>query len=114
MRQLEMSLRVSRPVLIGHNMLFDLCFLYNTFIGPLPNTWSAFRREIQVLFPRITDTKALALKDSAIEGGDPLAELFEREKWACPQFSWDAVCLWGGRGKAHNAGFDSKFEPFRQ
>lgn len=40
----------------------DLVFLYNTFIGPLPDTYLGFLKEINQLFPNIFDTKVMAIK----------------------------------------------------
>lgn len=46
-----------RKILIGHNMFCDLIYLYNSFIDPLPKSYSQFKREINSLFPVIYDTK---------------------------------------------------------
>lgn len=48
-----------RP-LIGHNMFLDLVYLYQNFMGQLPDTIDAFAAEIHKLFPVIVDTKYLA------------------------------------------------------
>ncbi|CAK7199078.1 hypothetical protein SEUCBS139899_001746 [Sporothrix eucalyptigena] len=47
------------PILVGHNMFLDLCFLYAAFFGPLPDTLDQFGVVIHKLFPRIMDTKHL-------------------------------------------------------
>lgn len=53
----EEKLRAETPVLVGHNMFLDLCFLYTTFFGPLPDTLDGFGHIVHELFPRILDTK---------------------------------------------------------
>ncbi|CAK7265495.1 hypothetical protein SEPCBS57363_001612 [Sporothrix epigloea] len=53
----EAKLRGETPVLVGHNMFLDLCFLYATFFGSLPDTLNEFGHTIHELFPRIMDTK---------------------------------------------------------
>ncbi|CAK7263401.1 hypothetical protein SEPCBS119000_000462 [Sporothrix epigloea] len=57
LEQCEAELQVETPILVGHNMFLDLCFLYATFFGPLPDTLEEFGHTIHELFPRILDTK---------------------------------------------------------
>ncbi|OAA54131.1 caf1 family ribonuclease [Niveomyces insectorum RCEF 264] len=59
LRDCEKKLKSKTPVLIGHNMFLDMCFLYEAFVEPLPGTLDEFKHEIHKLFPRIIDTKAL-------------------------------------------------------
>jgi poly(A)-specific ribonuclease len=54
------NLKMKRPVLVGHNLFTDLVYLYQSFIGPLPDSVSEFRIRIHDLFPTIVDTKYLA------------------------------------------------------
>lgn len=53
-------LKTRRPVLVGHNLFTDLVYLYQSFIGQLPDTVTEFRVRIHDLFPTIVDTKYLA------------------------------------------------------
>lgn len=53
-------LRDHRPVLVGHNLFTDLVYLYQCFIGELPETIEEFRILIHDLFPVIVDTKYMA------------------------------------------------------
>lgn len=46
--------------LIGHNMMYDILYLYRQFIGKLPDTYQAFAEEWHKLFPRCFDTKVLS------------------------------------------------------
>ncbi|KAK7744414.1 hypothetical protein SLS62_010138 [Diatrype stigma] len=58
----EEALRKSRPIVVGHNLFYDLVFIYRTFFGPLPDNLDDFLLEIHQLFPRIVDTKYLATR----------------------------------------------------
>ncbi|KAK2031804.1 ribonuclease CAF1 [Colletotrichum zoysiae] len=105
----EDKLKVSPPVIVGHNQFMDLLFLYNTFIDDLPDTLDDFLAEIHELFPLIIDTKLLAIEDQAIEGEDPLQDLYNRlnDRKAMPQITCNTAYGHGRGGKAHDAGFDS-------
>lgn len=46
--------------LIGHNMMYDILYLYRQFIGKLPETYEAFIESWFKLFPRTFDTKVLS------------------------------------------------------
>ncbi|KAF2715528.1 CAF1-domain-containing protein [Pleomassaria siparia CBS 279.74] len=59
-------LKDQQPVIVGHNMFTDLVYLYQCFVGTLPDTLSGFCEAIHELFPRIVDTKYLA----TYAGGD--------------------------------------------
>lgn len=109
LRKYEERLQTSRPVLVGHNFLYDLCFLYDTFIGPLPKTWAQFKARILEHFPRIIDTKVLALQDNPIEGGDPLEDLYKRWDACKPVVEWKGAAHgYGHKAAAHSAGYDSR------
>lgn len=58
--RLKKRLAENRPVIIGHNCLTDLVFMYRCFIGSLPATVEEFQVAIHELFPTILDTKYLA------------------------------------------------------
>ncbi|KXH59117.1 hypothetical protein CSAL01_05484 [Colletotrichum salicis] len=110
LKELETFGRLAKPpTIVGHNQFMDLLFLYNTFIDDLPDTLDEFRAKIHKLFPKIIDTKLLAIKDNTIEGEDPLMDLHNR--FDCnrtqPSISWDTAYGYGRRGTAHQAGFDS-------
>ncbi|OHE91221.1 hypothetical protein CORC01_13498 [Colletotrichum orchidophilum] len=109
LEKLETRLQTRRPVIVGHNQFMDLLFLYNTFIDDLPDTWEDFSAKIHELFPSILDTKLLAIEDEAIEGEDPLKDLynrFDRDRTR-PSVFWEAAYGYGRHGTAHQAGFDS-------
>lgn len=58
---IEQMIRLKRP-LIGHFASLDLGFLYQTFIGELPNTYEEFCRSLRERFPYILDTKVISKK----------------------------------------------------
>jgi len=51
---------------IGHNCMYDFIYLYNQFIGPLPDTYNEFIMLWSEHFPVIFDTKVLASKSDYI------------------------------------------------
>lgn len=55
-RVFDALVKAQKP-LIGHNMLLDVCHIYDAFIGPLPVSAEAFRAEMHACFPVIFDTK---------------------------------------------------------
>lgn len=46
--------------LIGHNMMYDIIFLYNQFVGALPGTYAEFVQKWFEIFPLTFDTKVLS------------------------------------------------------
>lgn len=71
----EEALKKSRPSIIGHNIFYDLVFIYRTFFGPLPDDLDEFLSEIHELFPRIIDTKYLATRKPQGNSGSSYASL---------------------------------------
>ena len=64
-REMGFSLVVSelvnaRKPIIGHNMIYDIAYLYNQFIDTLPETYPEFVREWYTRFPYLYDTKVLS------------------------------------------------------
>jgi len=55
---IKMLIDAKKP-LVGHNPQFDICFLYEKFIAPLPETYLDFCREWRKNFPTLYDTKAV-------------------------------------------------------
>lgn len=64
--RVKRQLKQNRPVMVGHNMFFDLLFFYRCFIGSLPDTLQEFNGAIHDLFPMLADTKYLATHDCGI------------------------------------------------
>ncbi|KAF3938323.1 hypothetical protein ABW19_dt0209328 [Dactylella cylindrospora] len=57
---IDKILELKKP-LVGHNCFTDLCYLYRTFIGHLPDTLDGFRQLLRKEFGIVIDTKFLAL-----------------------------------------------------
>ncbi|KAI1500503.1 ribonuclease H-like domain-containing protein [Biscogniauxia marginata] len=101
----EADLKKRRPVLVGHNMLYDLVFIYNTFFGPLPDGVDDFLHHIHELFPRIVDTKYMHTRGHHMMDSDmSLKELHRSyEGHQFPSVAGSAIL----GGDAHHAGYDS-------
>ncbi|KAF4814747.1 Poly(A)-specific ribonuclease PNLDC1 [Colletotrichum siamense] len=106
---LESKLQLQRPPIVGHNQFFDLLFIYQTFFDDLPPSCGEFFANIYELFPHIIDTKLMAIADQAIEGEDPLADIFDRliGDVSRPSIGWDPAHGYSRRANAHEAGYDS-------
>ena len=55
----------AKKPLLGHNCMYDWVYLYNQFIGKLPETYEEFITHWNKLFPRTFDTKVLAHNSKA-------------------------------------------------
>lgn len=55
----EYLMQAQKPI-IGHNMIYDIIYLYNQFIGELPDTYAEFIQEWNKRFPHVYDTKVLS------------------------------------------------------
>jgi poly(A)-specific ribonuclease len=53
-------LRNNPRVIIGHNCFLDLIYIYNTFIGTLPDTVEEFQQKLHAAWPVIVDTKYMS------------------------------------------------------
>lgn len=61
---IQAMIEAKKPV-IGHNCMYDWLYLYNQFIGPLPETYLQFAQEWSSRFPYTYDTKVLAYNSKA-------------------------------------------------
>lgn len=48
-----------KPI-VGHNMMFDICFIFNQFIADLPELFEEFHKMLPLFFPEVYDTKVLS------------------------------------------------------
>lgn len=64
----ESLLQNKSPVVIGHNILMDLCFLRSNFVAPLPKSLQEFRALARETMPRIVDIEYLFTS-----GGDEMS-----------------------------------------
>jgi poly(A)-specific ribonuclease len=72
----EALIKAQKP-LIGHNMIYDIIYLYNQCIGPLPPTYNDFIKEWITCFPSLYDTKVLATSAQYF-GKTGLGNVFEK------------------------------------
>lgn len=69
LQEYENRLRNRSPVVVGHNILMDLCFLHTNFVAPVPKSLQEFRVLTRERMPRIVDTKYLFTR-----GGDEMSQ----------------------------------------
>jgi poly(A)-specific ribonuclease len=55
----EELIKCKKPI-IGHNMIYDIIYLYNQFIDDLPLTYLEFIQKWNSLFPLVYDNKVLS------------------------------------------------------
>lgn len=111
-KEYERRLRNRSPVVIGHNILMDLCFLHSNFVAPVPKSLQEFRALTRERLPRIVDTKYLFTR-----GGDEMSPDYSLGEclnavnshpfpavavgYTDPPYFYHAPC-------PHQAGYDSK------
>jgi poly(A)-specific ribonuclease len=47
-------------LVIGHNMLLDICHVINQCYFPLPEDYSEFKEMVNCVFPKLLDTKYMS------------------------------------------------------
>jgi poly(A)-specific ribonuclease len=103
-------LKTRRPVLVGHNLFTDLIYLYQSFIGQLPDTVSEFRIRIHDLFPTIVDTKYLATHNcgniNPASSLEQIEETLRTQQIPSIQIHADHT-KYVGKEAFHEAGYDS-------
>lgn len=108
---LMQKLRERRKVLIGHNCMTDLLFLYKMTIGDLPETLNDFREKLHDLFPAIIDTKFLSSCYSEKHGRLALGEVYEDlnlDQSVLPQlYTSGEFDRYTSSAWLHEAGYDS-------
>jgi hypothetical protein len=62
---------------IGHNMMYDILYLFDQFVMPLPDTFLDFSKEWNKRFPHTFDTKVLSLKADYF-GKTALGKVYEK------------------------------------
>lgn len=108
---IQEKLEKKPTTIIGHNMFMDMAFVYQTFIGELPESVVDFQSEIHGLFPRVIDTKFVATSagHAGFQDSSSLSELHNKYKdkpapviEVPPKFNGYA-----NKEKLHEAGYDS-------
>lgn len=61
---IEAIIAAKKP-LIGHNCMYDWLYVYNQFIGPLPETFADFAEKWHEMFPHTFDNKVLCANAKA-------------------------------------------------
>lgn len=105
----EQRIKTNKPIIVGHNMLWDLCFLFNTFIGRLPDTVDEFQKMVSNKMPYIMDTKYLFTRGGHEMMPDlSLDECFTKVQGEeAPLVTSDKVYSYV-KPAPHQAGYDSK------
>jgi len=67
----------SKKPIIGHNCMYDWLYLFNQFIGPLPETYLQFSQQWHERFPYTYDTKVLAYNSKAFYNTS-LGQVYEK------------------------------------
>ena len=73
---IQAMIEAKKPV-IGHNCMYDWIYVYNQFIGPLPETYLQFAQEWNSRFPFTYDTKVLAYNSKAFYNTS-LGQVYEK------------------------------------
>jgi poly(A)-specific ribonuclease len=98
-------------ILVGHNLFTDLAFLYQTFIGDLPENHVEFAQNINNHWKTVIDTKYLATcGNESNNGNSSLKEIWrsvQDQKYPIIEMA-KGFRIYGPEGKDHEAGYDSK------
>lgn len=100
--------RHTRPILVGHNLGWDIAFLTEAFLRPLPDSLEEFVHTVDTMFPRLLDTRALSANHAAGFKDLSLTAIHS----ALLTEGQEPRCYWepgmGYRdGSAYDAGYDS-------
>jgi poly(A)-specific ribonuclease len=78
---LKSKLKGNRPVLVGHNLFMDIIYLYQCFLGSLPDDVDEFTKLMKDHFPVLIDTKYMATHEcGSINPTSSLTEIHEKLK----------------------------------
>ncbi|KAJ2228275.1 hypothetical protein H4R99_007047 [Coemansia sp. RSA 1722] len=95
-RQLFLEIVRTRVPLVVHNGLYDLLYIYQSFFGPLPDTYTSFVHDLSEMFPGgIYDTKYIVEMNEP-ESASFLAYLYHKHERKQKQRLEDdepAVCI---------------------
>ena len=104
----------SKKVVVGHNMLLDICHIIHQFVAPLPEDYSEFKSLVNSTFPNVIDTKLMSsthpfredIPNSAL---NELKKRLDSKPFRLPVMS--GSCSGGGYDldseKYHEAGYDA-------
>ncbi|XP_024881595.1 poly(A)-specific ribonuclease PARN-like [Temnothorax curvispinosus] len=103
----------SEKIIVGHNMLLDLCHIIHQFFTPLPSNYSDFKTLIHGLFPSLLDTKVICQSQQFKELVSSSNLNILLEIVSKPPFSIPDIEPVEGRSysisteKSHEAGYDA-------
>ncbi|XP_076298678.1 poly(A)-specific ribonuclease PARN isoform X2 [Lasioglossum baleicum] len=103
----------SGKLIVGHNMLLDICHIVHKFFGPLPESYLEFKSLVHSLFPRILDTKVLCqsqqFKESVSSSNlNVLLERVSKSPFEIPEIeSIEGRSYSTLAEKCHEAGYDA-------
>ncbi|KAI9257421.1 ribonuclease H-like domain-containing protein [Sporodiniella umbellata] len=104
----------SKKMIVGHNMLLDVCHVIGQFVQPLPDTLAEFKEVTRNVFPNLIDTKYMcAVEPKLFEifgTGTALEQLrFEtsKESFSNPRIDMHPQFPRYLTEKAHEAGYDA-------
>ena len=108
---IQTKLEKKPRTIVGHNMFMDMAFVYQTFIGDLPESVVDFQSTIHALFPQVIDTKFIATSagHAGFQDSSSLSELHNKYKNK-PTPIIEVPAKFNGyanKEKLHEAGYDS-------
>lgn len=100
-------------LVVGHNMLLDVCHLVQRFLDPLPADYHEFKEMIHTLFPKIIDTKLICAEETIkqnINGStlEMLMDTISKPPFHLPEIDGEEGYSYVPSDvKYHNAGYDA-------
>ena len=102
-------LSASGKLVVGHNMMLDVCHALQHFLAPLPEDYGEFKALAADAFPLVADTKLMAnsypLREDVALGSSlfQLRQSITREPFSMPDVDGDG----GDAAGFHQAGYDA-------
>ncbi|KAI8367533.1 CAF1 family ribonuclease-domain-containing protein [Radiomyces spectabilis] len=104
----------SKKIVVGHNMLLDICHVIAQFIQPLPPKVQDFKKLAHDIFPHMIDTKYVSSAAAELQqllgtatSLDVLTFETRREAFKNPRIDMDWLFSRYISDKAHEAGYDA-------
>nr|XP_034174553.1 poly(A)-specific ribonuclease PARN-like isoform X2 [Osmia lignaria] len=100
-------------LIVGHNMLLDLCHIVHQFFGQLPESYLEFKTLLHSLFPKILDTKIICHSPQfrehvPLSNLNVLLETISKSPFKMPEVeSVDGRSYSTLAEKCHEAGYDA-------
>ncbi|XP_018310858.1 poly(A)-specific ribonuclease PARN isoform X2 [Mycetomoellerius zeteki] len=103
----------SEKVIVGHNMLLDLCHIVHQFFTSLPKDYSEFKTLLHGLFPSLLDTKVICQSQQFKElvsssNLNLLIDIMSKPPFSIPDVEpVEGRSYSVSREKSHEAGYDA-------